>query len=178
MKTNDKDIEKMAEKFAEMLDEDGTPLVDAGLFQGYKAGFKACEAKMLAEASEGFEAYEKEYWDREAIGGKTAREWTQQGFVEMATSYQRKAFTAGAMSQAKRVRENEKVRRCHSCGEVAMRNDGAAILDENWKLKADREVLVNLAKLIAGNQEFYDEISDKSKTEAARQALKSIGEIE
>ena len=52
---------------------------------------------------EGFGAYEKEYWDSEALCGKTYREWTDQNYVEMATSYQRRAWQACAewiLSQA------------------------------------------------------------------------------
>jgi hypothetical protein len=43
------------------------------------------------------------------------------------------------------------------------------LLAENKKL---REAL----ELIAGEQEFFDEISDRSKTKMAREALKEVGE--
>jgi hypothetical protein len=51
MKTNDKDIEKMAVEY----DQNKENVLISGWNEsqkGFKAGFKACEAKMLAEASE------------------------------------------------------------------------------------------------------------------------------
>jgi hypothetical protein len=112
MKTNDKDIEKMSYEWC--LDASDEHLDPRDFYpspqsmDAYSAGFKACEAKMLAEAAKDFGEYEKEYWDNETLCGKTYREWTRQDHVEMATSYQRRAFTAGAISQAKRDAERIK----------------------------------------------------------------------
>ena len=61
----------------------------------FKAGFKACEAKMLAEASEGFEEWWRSFFYTDppiAEGSIFSRE-----IIE--------AFTAGAMSQARKDAE-------------------------------------------------------------------------
>jgi hypothetical protein len=42
-------------------------------------------------------------------------------------------------------------------------------------LKNENKKLRETLELIAGEQEFFDEISDKSKTMVAREALKEIG---
>jgi hypothetical protein len=112
MKTNDKDIEKMAvddltviyvklNKAIDLLSFSGidVPLlseIQAFLHESYTKGFKACEAKMLAEASEGFENLKKQY-----VGG-----YGVQYEIPDEVAY-KEAFTAGAMSQAKRVKELE-----------------------------------------------------------------------
>ncbi|MFN8996420.1 MAG: hypothetical protein ACK5X3_22510 [Pseudomonadota bacterium] len=147
MKTNDKDIEKMAEKFAEMLDEDGTPLVDAGLFQGYKAGFKACEAKMLAEASEGFEEW---YYDNVADGYR-------ENYLE--------AFTSGAMSQAKRDAEELRL-----MSEV---NRGLANRNHDLSLRA-RELKDAIKFLIP--LAVCDAFKEVARLDEIREALKQGGE--
>jgi hypothetical protein len=101
MKTNDKDIEKMAvddltviyvklNKAIDLLSFSGidVPLlseIQAFLHESYTKGFKACEAKMLAGASDWVE-YEKTHEHLE-------------GYLYVA----KEAFIAGAMSQAKRV---------------------------------------------------------------------------
>lgn len=98
MKTNDQDIEKMAREYSESqdyyVDHDGDTW-QKGLIvsiygeaeDAYFDGFKACEAKMLAEASEGFEEW---YYDNVADGYR-------ENYLE--------AFTSGAMSQAKEIQK-------------------------------------------------------------------------
>jgi hypothetical protein len=165
MKTNDKDIEKMAEKFAEMLDEDGTPLVDAGLFQGYKAGFKACEAKMLAEASEGFEEW---YYDNVADG---YRENYLEAFTSgdnVADGYREnylEAFTSGAMSQAKRDAEELRL-----MSEV---NRGLANRNHDLSLRA-RELKDAIKFLIP--LAVCDAFKEVARLDEIREALKQGGE--
>lgn len=94
MKTSDEQIEKMAREYADENYMVGN--VNLNDFEYdiatdcYKEGFKACEAKMLAEAAKDWVEYEKSHEHHE-------------GYLYIA----REAFTAGAMSQAKRVRELE-----------------------------------------------------------------------
>ncbi len=90
MKTTDEQIEKMARdhvgKYA------GVETFSVKHMElTYKNGFKACEAMILAEATEDLQ----DFID-------TRGEFTPREYVLM-----KQAFTAGAMSQAKRVRELE-----------------------------------------------------------------------
>jgi hypothetical protein len=109
MKTTDEQIEKMAREYAEKYTLDGYIWINdewtTDIFQemgdAYKAGFKACEAKMLAEvanapvASEGFEEWRKNYIS------------THTGYFKMIGTDDLAdiAFTAGAMSQAKEIQK-------------------------------------------------------------------------
>ncbi len=158
MKTNDKDIEKMAEKFAEMLDEDGTPLVDAGLFQGYKAGFKACEAKMLAESADDL----KSFWFhwRRFWGTNDHRYIPDQPPIVV-----KEAFTAGAMSQAKRDAEELRL-----MSEV---NRGLANRNHDLSLRA-RELKDAIKFLIP--LAVCDAFKEVARLDEIREALKQGGE--
>jgi hypothetical protein len=105
MKTNDKDIEKMhREEFgnrpcqysnAESVHWDYT-------LGGYRAGFKACEAKMLTEAASGFEGFYKSSVQDEFDYSSMRADEKALRLMDM-----RKAFTAGAMSQVKKIEELE-----------------------------------------------------------------------
>jgi hypothetical protein len=102
MKTNDKDIEKMSRDYMmEKINHIETPSKD--LADAYKAGFKACEAKMLVEAS-GFEDWWKGMYS-ELCNTTDHPDIVLANSVMEATE---KAFTAGAMSQAKKDAERIK----------------------------------------------------------------------
>jgi hypothetical protein len=109
MKTNDKDIEKMAREvqMAQLAcyysgDEFSRKSMRQISYHSAKAGFKACEAKMLAEAASGFEGFYKSSVQDEFDYSSMRHDEKALRLMDM-----RKAFTAGAMSQAKRVKELE-----------------------------------------------------------------------
>ena len=68
----------------------------------FKAGYKACEAKMLAEASEGFGEW---YYDESRVSSPMSINSTLKEVQEIS---HKDAFIAGAMSQAKRDAERIK----------------------------------------------------------------------
>jgi hypothetical protein len=112
MKTNDKDIEMMCLEFIdlnfnfEMCGNAEKKMFIDDSIKVYKAGFKACEAKILAEAREGFEEWFVEYKDKAfaAYGGaKSVRD----DMVSDQKHTGKEAFAAGAMLQAKRIKELE-----------------------------------------------------------------------
>jgi hypothetical protein len=77
--------------------------------------WQACAEWMLSQVHEKFEDYEKEYWDTDLLCGKTSREWTDQNHVEMATSYQRRAWDAARLSSAKEIMEkDERIKKLES----------------------------------------------------------------
>lgn len=101
MKTNDQDIEKMATSYINsqeyppdgVVPEEHEFTPHSHMIDTYKAGFKACEAKMMEEAAKDFEEWFLHY-----------PSWR----VTMSRYDSCKiAFQAGALSQAKRVKELE-----------------------------------------------------------------------
>jgi hypothetical protein len=96
MKTNLRDLsETYASAIADQTVLAGKPIVPEDICHAFCDGFKACEAKMLAEASGGFD----EFYLSE-IGGSFDDESAVDEMIK-------EAFTAGAMSQAKRMKELE-----------------------------------------------------------------------
>jgi hypothetical protein len=180
MKTTDKDIENMARDYSYRASQEieyNSRTDD--LEYGYFDGFKACEAKMLAEASAGVER-----WQTENLSSD------QSILIHDLTE---RAFTAGAMSQAKKDEEE--------INHTMQINEGLGIRisklgQEIQKLKADREVLLECVKWYEENAEGYTvNLSDEHKKHGfdlfvdmqtveylsgnkAIEALKSIGEIE
>jgi hypothetical protein len=144
MKTNDKDVEKMCLEFIDlnfnfemcgnaekkMFIDDSLKVYKAGfkaceamktndlrnLSETYASliadqaalafcdGFKACEAKMLESAAGDFD----EYWRRITANGFM---WVNRKDLHQQT------FTAGAMSQAKRIKELEDALKIFAAGE-------------------------------------------------------------
>ena len=102
MKTNDKDIEawlaSQTQTFTNTTMEQEIILL--------RRGFKACEAKMLAEASEEFSEWHRNEYIRIRTCEDSCR-FTASMFAESRAN-QSKAFTAGAMSQARRDAERIK----------------------------------------------------------------------
>jgi hypothetical protein len=207
MKTNDKDIEKMAAEvqMAQLAcyvgDEFSRESMRQISFHSAKAGFKACEAMMVESAASDFQKWGRDYF----------------GATEVCIDYLihvQKAFTAGAMSQAKR--DAEEINRTMQINEGlgiriskleqeiqklkddlekqtnARKSEERArqfYVDQVIKLKADRGVMVSCLKWYGDkkNISFMDcahiEINDEGEELAdngyrARQALKSTGEIE
>jgi hypothetical protein len=96
MKTTLRDLsEAYASAIADQTVLTGKPIVPEDICNAFFDGFKACEAKMLAEASGGFD----EFYLSE-IGGSFDDESAVDEMIK-------EAFTAGAMSQAKRMKELE-----------------------------------------------------------------------
>jgi hypothetical protein len=73
----------------------------------FTAGFDAGQAQLLEQAAGGFEEYEKDYWDRDAIGGRTYRDWVEASHIEMANLYMKKAWQASALHSAKLLAEKD-----------------------------------------------------------------------
>jgi hypothetical protein len=93
MKTTDEQIEKMAREYADKDLLTRVGLYDYGLrVMSYKAGFKACEAKMLAEATKNFEEFIFKFERSDAYSMR----------------HMEKSYAAGAMSQARKNVEMEK----------------------------------------------------------------------
>jgi len=162
MKTNDKDIEKMATEYADENYMVGNVSLNDFEYDMatdcYKAGFKACEAKMLAESSENFDGWWYDENDNLYM------------LNDVYKNYCSMAFTAGAMSQAKKDEEE--------INHTMQVNEGLGIRvskleQEIQKLKADNHALA----LALADCKRYN--GDTTKVESIiRQALKSIGEIE
>jgi hypothetical protein len=120
MKTNDKDIEKMCLDFINLSfnfemcgNAEKKMFIDDSL-KVYKAGFKACEAKMLAEASEGFKEFVLNLPSEVIQQSKNHRDFNDP--QSMPRIIWEAAHTAGAMSQAKRVNElKETIAELESC---------------------------------------------------------------
>jgi hypothetical protein len=104
MKTTSEELEKMSYEWClEANDEHLDPrdfYPSPQSMDAFKAGFKACEAKMLAESVESFEEW-KEQGIRSVIGMSENSARLVLGDYFTAES----CFTAGAMSQAKRDAE-------------------------------------------------------------------------
>jgi hypothetical protein len=110
MKTTDEQIEKMARDIShleisdtliESLHNKEIDELRSLLEQQYKAGFKACEAKMLAEASDGFD----QWWDNER-GGKPLNNDHIPVTEQQLYKWEKEAYTAGAMLQARKLNED------------------------------------------------------------------------
>jgi len=197
MKTNDKDIEMMAREYSHKT-WSHDPYDQNDIECAYESGFKACEAKMLAEASEGFVNY-----------------YYHSDIFKHHEDTARAAFTAGAMSQAKKLNEDYEsgkelnhedlfrlLKHQQKSAEINLRlyNEGQEeiqklkelareMIEENAtnrekieRLKADREITVKALKLISMDNIYVGENGWRDENflnvKQAREALKSIGEIE
>ncbi len=167
MKTND--IRNLSEAYASAIADQtvlaGKPIVPEDICHAFCDGFKACEAKMLAEASEGFEEW---YYDNVADG---YRENYLEAFTSgdnVADGYREnylEAFTAGAMSQAKRDAEELRL-----MSEV---NRGLANRNHDLSLRA-RELKDAIKFLIP--LAVCDAFKEVARLDEIREALKQGGE--
>jgi len=167
MKTND--IRNLSEAYASAIADQtvlaGKPIVPEDICHAFCDGFKACEAMMLAEASEGFEEW---YYDNVADG---YRENYLEAFTSgdnVADGYREnylEAFTSGAMSQAKRDAEELRL-----MSEV---NRGLANRNHDLSLRA-RELKDAIKFLIP--LAVCDAFKEVARLDEIREALKQGGE--
>jgi hypothetical protein len=104
MKTNDKDIERMAKEYARKS-WTHDPYDQNDIELAYELGFKACEAKMLAEAAISFDDWFSEVYDE----ATKWRDWQSCDNLHDNKHNMQKAFTDGVMSQAKKDAEELKL---------------------------------------------------------------------
>ena len=115
-----------------------------------------------------------------SVSPRTLKLWERQAWQAACEYKDKEQYIEGSIHESAGIKREMTWRESSEMMENMYRG-AIAQLDREYarirKMQSENKKLREALELIAGEQEFFDEISDRSKTMMARKALKEVGEV-